>query len=84
MSETPSWRDLADAMKPIYARHCGGCCLHVVIDDGNIEREFIDWTLEHARTSGHADCIAAAELMARCSLTQIRKARHFVHLPEST
>ena len=37
-----------------------GCCLHIVLDDGNFEKEHVQWCLEHAK---HGVCKEVAELL---------------------
>jgi hypothetical protein len=44
----------------IYDRSVVGCCLHVVVDDGNIEDHNIWFVLRVAVEAGHADCIHLA------------------------
>ena len=37
-----------------------GCCLHVVLDDGNYERQHVQWCLDNAK---HGVCQEVAELL---------------------
>ena len=69
----PSVPDVLPLVRMVYARHCAGCCLHVLTDDGNCEDESAQFCLQIARESGHADCLAAAEALALMSWTQRRK-----------
>lgn len=40
-----------------------GCCLHVVLSDGNVEDEHVEEALKRAEVEGHILCAAlAAEL----------------------
>jgi hypothetical protein len=54
--------DLQSAVHRIYARHAAGCCLHIVLDDSNLEQRHIEFC---AREScGHEDCkFVCSELM---------------------
>lgn len=54
----------------IYARHSAGCCLHVVIDDGNLRDCSVRYALAEAE---HEDCKALAAILLRMSPTQRRK-----------
>jgi len=54
----------------IYARHSAGCCLHVVIDDGNLASDTIRRSLERAT---HDDCRALATMLLEMTMTQRRK-----------
>lgn len=71
------WHEGIEPLKAIYVAHCAGCCLHVVADDGNVEQDTMDWTLNYAREQGHPACIAAAELLAR--MTQTQRAKLYKH-----
>lgn len=39
-----------------------GCCLHIVLDDGNFEKEHVEWCLNHAE---HGICREVAELLLK-------------------
>jgi hypothetical protein len=63
-SDTISKIDAAvEALKAVYKRHCAGCCLHILADDGNIEQSHASWCAGYAAATGHKDCIAAADLL---------------------
>lgn len=59
----------------LYDRPGGGvgCCLHMVLDDGNVADGHVAECLEYAKENGHAECIALAELMLKMSRTQRAK-----------
>lgn len=65
-----SWKVVLPVVQQIYARHCAGCCLHIMTDDGNCEQGHAEFCLKWALKSGHPDCIKAARLMAAMSQTQ--------------
>mgnify|MGYP001590620201 FL=1 len=72
----PTVPEVLPLVRAVYARHCAGCCLHIMTDDGNCEQSNADFCLQAAREGGHPDCLAAAEMLARMSLTQRRKVYH--------
>lgn len=53
--------------------HGAGGCLHIVLDDGNLETEHIEWCLAHARKVGCKLCAVVAWVMLGMSLTQRNK-----------
>ena len=66
----PTVPDVLPLVRAIYERHCAGCCLHVVTDDGNVEQWCADACVETAREREHADCLKAAEMLAAMTPTQ--------------
>ncbi len=72
-----TWRELLAPIREIYARHGAGCCWHVVLDDGNTGRAFIESTCWNALQARCEGCIAAGVLFLQASETQLRKARYF-------
>ena len=60
-------RTLLPLAQQIYDRSCVGCCLHIVLDDDNIEDHHVQWCLEHAE---HDDCRELAQQLVLCSRTQ--------------
>lgn len=72
----PKVPDLVPLIRAVYDREdgsgCSGCCLHVLVDDDNYDAA--DFTLEWARKHGHADCLAAAEMAAKMTYSQIKRA----------
>lgn len=50
-----------------------GCCLHIILDDGNCEQSHADFCLGYAREHGHPDCITLAKKLVQMSDTQRRK-----------
>lgn len=49
---------------------CVGCCLHIVLDDGNLETSNIQYCLDYARQRNHLLCIEIAEKMLQLTKTQ--------------
>jgi len=70
----PTVPDVIPYLRSIYARHSAGCCLHILLDDGNVRQADAEFCLAQARDRGHADCLAAAELLVRMTRTQRLKA----------
>lgn len=66
----PTVPDALPLKASIYARHSAGCCLHVVIDDGNLGNSTIASCLADAE---HDDCRALAAMLLQMTMTQRRK-----------
>lgn len=73
----PTIPEVLPLVNALYARPGGsvGCCLHIVIDDGNIDSESVRFCLDEARLREHEDCTHIARLLTRMTRTQIRKLR---------
>lgn len=58
--------------RALYSTYEGGagCCLHIALDDGNLEDSSLEWCLKYARERGHEFCVDLAEKMLRMSGTQ--------------
>src|SRR5574342_921951 len=71
----PTVPDVMPLVRALYAQPLGGagCCLHIVLDDCNVEDGCVQFCLEYAQKNGHPDCIALAELLMQMSKTQRRK-----------
>lgn len=69
----PTIPQVLPLVRAVYRRHGAGCCLHVLTDDCNVNDESARFCLDLARKEGHADCIAAAEMLVQMSKTQRRK-----------
>lgn len=57
-------------MQAVYDRHATGCCLHIVLDDGNIKNSHVEFCIKNALEQGHSDCLRAACILMLCSSTQ--------------
>lgn len=76
-SQRPTAPEAAALIRELYRAPTGGagCCLHVIIDDGNTGDGFLDAAeLERIRDVGHPLCVRLAEMLAAMSTTQRRKA----------
>lgn len=71
----PAIPEVAPLIRRLYARPDGavGCCLHIVLDDGNVRDDDVAYCWGRARDEGHADCYIVATLLRRMSRTQRRK-----------
>lgn len=69
----PTVAQVLPLVRVVYERHCAGCCLHILTDDGNVAQEHADFCLQQAHENGHADCLAAAQLLVAMSPTQRTK-----------
>jgi hypothetical protein len=74
MSERkPTVPEVLPMVKELYKRHGVGCCLHVCIDDGNVEDRSVQFCLDFAKQKGCTDCILLAETLLKMSKTQRMK-----------
>jgi len=75
MSRPDTWTVGLPLKHAIYASPQGGvgCCLHIALDDGNIDDSNLDFCVTFATERGHPDCLALATLMRRMSRTQRAK-----------
>ena len=54
----------------IYKDNPLGCCLHIVLDDRNIEDKSVLSCIDTARVRNHKDCLALALMVLNLSKTQ--------------
>lgn len=47
----------------IYEDSAVGCCLHIAVDDGNLDDDDIDFCIFEARRRGHSICEKAATML---------------------
>lgn len=66
----PTVPEVAPLVRALYLRNCAGCCLHVMLDDGNTGDSTAQFCLDYATEKGHEECIALARLLVRMSPTQ--------------
>jgi hypothetical protein len=69
----PTIPEIEPFVRDLYRRSCVGCCLHIVLDDGNIEDGNVKFCVEYAREMGHAECEKLASMMLLMSKTQRKK-----------
>lgn len=63
-----------ERIRQFNAAHPVGCCLHIVLSDGNVEDHSVASCRDLAIERNHPDCVEVAELMLRMSRTQRNKA----------
>jgi hypothetical protein len=66
----PTVPEVLPLVQTVYARNEAGCCLHILLDDGNIKDNHAEFCLKYAREHGHADCIALAEKLVLMTQSQ--------------
>jgi hypothetical protein len=64
------------AVDALYRYELAGCCLHVVLDDGNSDAESLQVSTDAAARRRHATCAWLAEQLGRMTVKQRRR---FVH-----
>lgn len=68
--EGERWLEALRSVQALYARHAAGCCLHVVLDDGNCSDASVGFCIGQAELQGHADCLALAHTLRSMSQEQ--------------
>lgn len=68
----PTVREVLPYVQALYAREGGGagCCLHILLDDGNVDQSSADFCYGVAVGREHQDCEDLARLIRRMSATQ--------------
>ncbi len=66
----PTVPEVRPLVRALHARHSAGCCLHVVLDDGNIDDRSVRFCLDNAK---HVDCKELASILMDMSRTQRKK-----------
>lgn len=65
--------EVIQEVEALYRRSAVGCCLHVVLDDGNVDDSHVQFCIEQAVESGHLECEALARKLWTMTKTQRRK-----------
>lgn len=68
--EMNNWRKAIPLAKKVYEAHCAGCCLHIVLDDGNVNDSHVKFCIEDAIQNSHETCLELAKLLLSMSRTQ--------------
>jgi hypothetical protein len=74
MTQAKALNTLRDA---IYEESCVGCCLHIVLDDFNIDRPSFEFCLGEAKKKGHPVCEAMASALLQLTDDEIVKLEKF-------
>lgn len=69
----PKVPEVMPLVHALYERHSAGCCLHIVLDDGNLEDSSVEFCEGFAREQGHAECQRLARLLGQMTWTQRNK-----------
>jgi len=69
----PTTLEVRPLVDRLYARHAAGCCLHIVLDDGNTDDRSVRHCIGTAIRAGHWPCAALAYKLLAMSKTQRRK-----------
>lgn len=70
MSRIYTVPEVRPLVRELYMRHATGCCLHIVLDDNNIEDGFVQYCLDYAVERKHEDCLRLAIILLSMSKTQ--------------
>lgn len=62
-----------DLKASVYANHAAGCCLHIVLDDGNYSDDTVQFCKKEAVREAHAECSELCDLLLLMSRTQRHK-----------
>jgi hypothetical protein len=73
MSERLTVPEVLPLVRTIYAARGGACCLHNVLENGNVRDESVRARVDLAAERGHEDCRMLAEKLLLMSKTQRRK-----------
>lgn len=57
----------------LYEKNAMGCCLHIVLDDGNVEDSSVEFCIKEALEQKHDDCYALALILLTMTSTQRTK-----------
>jgi hypothetical protein len=79
MHHTQPFEYALELARELYRQHPAGCCLHVVLDDGNTKDRFVAFCEQYAKEKGHAECRELARELAKLSLTDRKKLRRHLH-----
>jgi hypothetical protein len=69
----PTVPEVAPIVRSLYARHGGGCCWHIVLDDGNVDDAHVSWVVNEwmpQTACKGVECRQLAELIPKMSRTQ--------------
>jgi hypothetical protein len=69
-------------VRAVYSQTNGGagCCLHIVLDDNNVDDHFVESCIKWADERGHELCAKTARMLRSMSKTQRWKLSKWRHL----
>ncbi len=56
--------------RKVYKKQSGGCCLHIVLDDGNIGFDSVQWCKEYASEKKCRICVKCCDMLAELTEDQ--------------
>jgi len=71
--DKPTIHEVWPLVRELYSRHGAGCCLHIVLDDGNVMDDDVRFCIEWADKEGCKPCAELGQLLLRMSRTQRKK-----------
>ena len=71
----PTVPDVLPLVHKLYERSPTGCCFHIVFDDGNCNRESVEFCRSAAYTNRCPGCVELGDKLLRMSVTQVKKLR---------
>lgn len=69
----PTVREVAPFVVALLRGHPAGCCLHVVLDEGNLSNSAVHHCLSIAYGNAHPVCVGLCLLLGQMSKTQRAK-----------
>jgi hypothetical protein len=69
----PTVPEVLPLVKELYSRSPVGCCLHIVLDDGNVRDSDVAFCQQWALDRNHDDCSRLASLLMQMSERQRTK-----------
>jgi len=64
------WEIIVNEVRELYEEHPTGCCLHIALDDGNIDEDDILWCVNYAKDQGHPKCYILANRLLFLTLEE--------------
>jgi hypothetical protein len=69
----PTVPQVSEAVEQLYDANASGGCLHIVLDEGNVDDASVRWCIDYATRCGDSDAELLARVLLRMSKTQRRK-----------
>lgn len=74
--------DALPLARRVYAeRSSSGCCLHIVLDDDNLEDRNVEFCVLEALRRGHEDCYVLAAMLRSMTRSQRGRVARLIHRP---
>jgi len=68
--EMTSKSEILELAAEYYQDYCTGGALHIVLDDGNIEDEHIEWCIKEAKIAGDKEAVELGEALLTLTIKQ--------------